>query len=230
MKRRQRARELPACLQKMSTPYLTTRHASRNNIRFSGPQWSVWPVYQSVFTHKSTYPIGRGKKRTGRVFSRLSHVQGPVEKNLCDEGWHRQHHKRENFHPRSWSAQLWTWKCWQLDVLFLAYSANRLSMISISRGSLVSKVRSSACIQHGWDVHNRGSGDSPWYTLSNVVDIVNIKGKEQRRQGAALFNPTSRMHTSSLITILEDILITVVHVLNHRQQRRRHASTPKVFP
>jgi hypothetical protein len=32
-----------------------------------------------VFTHKSTYPIGRGKKRTGRVFSRLSHVQGPVE-------------------------------------------------------------------------------------------------------------------------------------------------------
>ena len=39
----------------------------------------VWPVCQSVFTHKSTYPIGRGKKRTGRVFSRLSHVQGPVE-------------------------------------------------------------------------------------------------------------------------------------------------------
>jgi hypothetical protein len=32
-----------------------------------------------VFTHKSTYPIGRGKKRTGCVFSRLSHVQGPVE-------------------------------------------------------------------------------------------------------------------------------------------------------
>jgi hypothetical protein len=32
-----------------------------------------------VFTHKSTYPIGRGKKRTGRVFSRLSHVQGTVE-------------------------------------------------------------------------------------------------------------------------------------------------------
>jgi hypothetical protein len=33
-----------------------------------------------MFTHKSTYPIGRGKKRTGRVFSRLiSHVQGPVE-------------------------------------------------------------------------------------------------------------------------------------------------------
>ena len=25
------------------------------------------------------YPIGRGKERTGRVFSRLSHVQGPVE-------------------------------------------------------------------------------------------------------------------------------------------------------
>ena len=67
-------------------------------------------------------------------------------------------------------------------------------------------------------------------TLSNVVNIVNIKGKKQRRQGATLFNPTSRMHTSSFITILQDILITVVHVLNHRQQRRRHASTPKVFP
>jgi hypothetical protein len=48
-------------------------------ISLSEPQRSVWPVCQSVFTHKSTYPIGRGKKRTGRVFSRLSHVQGPVE-------------------------------------------------------------------------------------------------------------------------------------------------------
>jgi len=32
-------------------------------------------------------------------------------------------------------------------------------------------------------------------------------------QGATLCYPTSRMHTSSLITILQDILITVVHVL-----------------
>ena len=68
MKRRQRARELPACLQETSTPYLTTIHASRNNIRLSKPQRSVWPVCQSVlFTHKSKYPISRGKKRTGRV-------------------------------------------------------------------------------------------------------------------------------------------------------------------
>ena len=79
IKRRQRAKELPACLQKNSTPYLTTIHASRNNIRLSKPQRSVWPVCQSVFTHESTYPIGRGKKRTGRMFSRLSHVQCPVE-------------------------------------------------------------------------------------------------------------------------------------------------------
>ena len=80
MKRRQWARELSACLQESSTPYLTiTIHASRNNIRLSKPQRSVWPVCQSVFTHESTYPIGRGKKRTGCVFSRFSHVQGPVE-------------------------------------------------------------------------------------------------------------------------------------------------------
>jgi hypothetical protein len=58
MKRRQRARELPVCLQKTSIPNLTTIHASRNNIRFSEPQRSVRPVCQSVFTHKSTYPIG----------------------------------------------------------------------------------------------------------------------------------------------------------------------------
>ena len=32
MKRRQRARELSACLQESSTPYLTTIHARRNNI------------------------------------------------------------------------------------------------------------------------------------------------------------------------------------------------------
>ena len=38
MKRRQRARELPACLQESSTPYLTTIYASRNNIRLSEPQ------------------------------------------------------------------------------------------------------------------------------------------------------------------------------------------------
>ena len=37
------------------------------------------PVCQSVFAHKPTYPIGRGKKRTGRVFSRLSLIKGPVE-------------------------------------------------------------------------------------------------------------------------------------------------------
>ena len=28
---------------------------------------------------RKTYPIGRGKKRTGRVISRLSHVLGSVE-------------------------------------------------------------------------------------------------------------------------------------------------------
>jgi hypothetical protein len=73
--------------------------------------------------------------------------------------------------------------------LFLAYTANRLSMICISRGSLVSKVRSSAynmcetCTPVVPVIH-------PWYTLSNVVNIVNIKGKKQRRQGATLFNPT----------------------------------------
>jgi hypothetical protein len=32
-----------------------------------------------AFTHKSTYPIDRDKKRTGRVFSRLSLIKGPVE-------------------------------------------------------------------------------------------------------------------------------------------------------
>ena len=38
MKRRQRARELSACLQESSTPYLTTIHASRNDIRRSEPR------------------------------------------------------------------------------------------------------------------------------------------------------------------------------------------------
>jgi hypothetical protein len=36
MKRRQRARELPACLQESSTPYLTTIHASRNIVQDDG--------------------------------------------------------------------------------------------------------------------------------------------------------------------------------------------------
>ena len=81
IKRRQRARELPACLQKNSTPYLTTIHASRNNIRLSEPQKSVRSVCKSVFTHKPSYPLGRGKKRTGCMFSRLSLVQGPVKKH-----------------------------------------------------------------------------------------------------------------------------------------------------
>jgi len=64
MKRRKRARELPACLQETSTPYLTTIHASRNYIHLSEPQRIVRPVCQSVFTHKPKNPIGRGKKRT----------------------------------------------------------------------------------------------------------------------------------------------------------------------
>ena len=79
MKHRQQVRELPVCLQKTSAPYLTNIHASSNNIRLSEPQRIVWSICQSVFTHKFTYPIGRGKKRAGCVFSRLSHVQGPVE-------------------------------------------------------------------------------------------------------------------------------------------------------
>ena len=113
--------------------------------------------------------------------------------------------------------------------LFLAYTANRLSIIYISRGSLVSKVRSSA--------YNMCETCTPAVPViapdtPSAMPSISLmkKGRKQGGQGATLFYPTSRMHTSSLITILQDILITVVRVLNHRQQRRRHASMPKVFP
>jgi len=46
------------------------------------------------------------------------------------------------------------------------------------------------------------------------LNIIISKGERQGKQRAALFDPTgSKMHTSSMITILEDILITIVHVL-----------------
>jgi hypothetical protein len=53
-------------------------------------------------------------------------------------------------------------------------------------------------------------------TLTGMSDlnIIISKGERQGKQRAALFDPTgSKMHTSSMITILEDILITIVHVL-----------------
>ena len=146
MKRRQRAIELPACLQETSTPYLTTIHASRNNIRLSEPQRSVWPVCQSVFTHKSTYPIGRGKKMTGCVFSRLSqglvenHAQIPKRIFVMKGG--TADIKNRNIFTRG--VEVHNLEALTIRCLFLAYTANRLSMICISRGSLVSKVRSSA--------------------------------------------------------------------------------------
>ena len=149
MKRRQRARELPACQQKDSTPYLTTIYASRNNIHLSEPQRSVWPVCQSVFTHKSMYPIGRGKERTGRVFSRLSHVQEPVENHaqiperiFVMKGG-TANIKNRNIYTRG--VEVHNFGLGSVDrCLFLAYTANQLSMICIARGSLVSKIRSSA--------------------------------------------------------------------------------------
>ena len=53
---------------------------------------------------------------------------------------------------------------------------------------LISQQSQIICIQHVWDVHTRGSGDSPWYLLSNVVNIVDVKGKKQGWQGAALLS------------------------------------------
>jgi len=64
------------------------------------------------------------------------------------------------------------------------------------------------CIQHvSRYVHTRGSSDCPCYHFSNTVNIANVKGKKQGGQGAILFAPTSQMHTSSFITVLQDILI-----------------------
>ena len=69
--------------------------------------------------------------------------------------------------------------------LLLAYTANRLSMICISRGSLVSKIRSSA--------YNMCETCTPAVpviapdlTLSNVVDIVNVGGGGEGRTGGNL--------------------------------------------
>jgi len=123
--------------------------------RLSEPQRSVWPVCQSVFTHKSMYPIGRGKKRTGRVFSRLSHVQGPVENRaqipkrifVMKGGTANikpSTSKTGTFSPAELKCTTSDLEVLTIRCLFLAYTANRLSMICISRGSLVSKVRSSA--------------------------------------------------------------------------------------
>jgi hypothetical protein len=65
----------------------------------------------------------------------------------------------------------------------------------------------------------------------SAVSLISFMSREKSRgDKVTLYYPMNWMHTSSLITILQDILITVVRVLNHRQQRRRHASTPKVFP
>ena len=75
--------------------------------------------------------------------------------------------------------------------LFLAYTANRPSMICISSQwtnitGLISQQNHIICIQHVWDVHTRGSGDNPWYLLSNVVIIINGKGRKQGGPGATL--------------------------------------------
>jgi hypothetical protein len=39
------------------------------------------------------------------------------------------------------------------------------------------------CVQHLWGVHTRDFGDSPCYPLSNVVNIVNVKGKSRGDRG-----------------------------------------------
>jgi len=150
MKRRQRTRELPACLQKTSTPYLTTIHASRKKIRLSEPQRSVRSVCQSVFTHKFTFPIGKGKKMTGCMFSRLSHVHGPVEnyaqipKGIFVMKGGTANIKNRNFFTCGVKFTTSDLEVLTIRCLFLAYTANQLSIICIIRGSLVSKVRSPA--------------------------------------------------------------------------------------
>ena len=133
MKRRQRARELPACLQETSTPYLTTIHASRNNICLSEPQRSVWPVCQSVFRTNLRILLAEARKRTGRMFSRHSHVQGPVEN-------HAQIPKRifvmkggpptsrtGTFSPAELKCTTSDLKVLAIKCLFLAYTTNRHS-------------------------------------------------------------------------------------------------------
>ena len=54
---------------------------------------------------------------------------------------------------------------------------------------LISQQSQIICIQHVWDVHTRVSGDSPWYTLSNVVNIVNMKGKNRGDRGQPCLTP-----------------------------------------
>ena len=130
------------------------------------------------------YPIGRGKKRTGCVFSRLSNVQGHVENhaqipNISVMKGGTANIKNRNIFTRG--VEVHNLGLGSVDnKMFIpgVHSQPTQHGLHSITGSLVSKVRSSA-----YNMCESDSGDSPWYTLSNVVNIGNVKGKNRGDRG-----------------------------------------------
>ena len=127
------------------------------------------------------------------MISRLSHVQGPVEnyaqipKRIFVMKGGTADIKNRNIFTRR--VEVHNLEVLTIRCLFLAYTANRLSMICISRGSLVSKVRSSAynMCETCTPAVPVIAPDTPSAMLS--ISYIEREQKKQRRQGATLFNP-----------------------------------------
>ena len=65
-------------------------------------------------------------------------------------------------------------------------------------------------IQH---VHHGGTScawDSALNTLCNLIDVINIQREKLRGQRAALLRTCVREHSSSLLSILQNVFISVI--------------------
>ena len=78
-------------------------------------------------------------------------------------------------------------------------------MVCITSGSLANRIQIIS-IQH---VRHRGTScscDSVFNTLCNLINVVNMQREKQRGQRAALLHTCVRVHSSSILSILQNVI------------------------
>jgi uncharacterized protein YjhX (UPF0386 family) len=67
-------------------------------------------------------------------------------------------------------------------------------------------------------------------TLSNLINVINTQRGNPRGQRAALLHTCVSVHSSNPLSILQNVFISLIHVLNNGGGKSRHAYALQVLP
>jgi len=64
--------------------------------------------------------------------------------------------------------------------------------------------------------------------ISLPIHVIDVQREKERGQRAPLFDTIRGMHPSPLLTIHQNLLIILIHMLDHAEQSKWHSTTTQM--